>query len=837
MRFSDVSLSRLLPRPILAVFAGLALLAGCTVPAEAQDAPPPSNRPADAMPDAPLETRAADLVDRMTLEEKAAYASGRAFWTTEPLDRLDVPSIWLADGPHGLRRTRSPSDLGMGGSRPATCFPTAAGLAATWDPDVVRRVGAAIGEEAQAQDVQVVLGPGANIKRSPLGGRNFEYFSEDPLLSGRMAAAYIEGVQGEGVGTSLKHYVANNQEYHRMSTSAEVDERTLREIYLRSFEIPVRRADPWSVMVAYNRVNGTFMTEHDTLLSVLDDEWGHAGVAVSDWGATQDPVAALRAGLNLEMPGNEASAQQIVEAVETGALDASVLDRRVRETLELALRADSLRRPGASFDASMQSRHHEVAREAAAESFVLLKNDDGFLPLDPSAEREVAVIGAFAKAPRYQGAGSSRVNPTQVSTTYDALAEALGADRIRYAPGYPHAEADGDPDALRAAAVKAARSADVALVFAGLPPASETEGKDRDRLRMPETHNRLIEAVAEAQPETGVVLSNGSAVAMPWQEAPKAILETWLAGQAGGAAKADVLLGRTTPSGKLATTFPRRLADTPAYVNFPGEDRTVVYGERFFVGYRYYDEKDIEPLYPFGHGLSYTRFALDNLRVSADSASSSDGVTVRADVTNTGDRGGQEVVQLYLHDPESRLRRPPQALRGFEKVALGPGETKTVAFSLQGRDYAAWDDRRGRWTVESGAYEVRVGTSSRDLPLRQTVAIEGPAADQGPVLDRYSTINQWLDDPRGRQVIRPLLQQMQAAMGGGEESGGEEGGGEEGESDAGMEALFGSLPLSTLATFSGGALTDAMIEKMVRQVRPSPSPPESSSEAPTGQTP
>lgn len=783
----------------LSTLALIALLGLCAVSAAHAQGPSPDD----------LEARAAELVEEMTLEEKAAYASGRAFWTTEPVERLDIPSIWLADGPHGLRRTNSPGDMGMGGSRPATCFPTAAGLAASWDPGLVRRVGAALGQEAQAQDVQVLLGPGANIKRSPLGGRNFEYFSEDPILSGRMAAAYIEGVQSEGVGASLKHYVANNQEYHRMSTSAEVDERTLRELYLRAFEIPVTRADPWTVMVAYNRVNGTFATEHDTLLPVLNQEWGHEGIAISDWGATQDRVAALRAGLHLEMPGNDAHDQRLVEAVESGALSEDLLDRRVQSTLEIALRGDRMHRPDVAFDEQMQAEHHALARTAAAESAVLLKNEDEFLPLDASTDRQVAVIGAFAQQPRYQGSGSSRVNPTRVSTTYDALTDALGTDQVTYAAGYP-LEEEGDADALRAEAVEAARAADVALVFAGLPPAAETEGRDRTTLRMPEAHNRLIAAVADAQPATGVVLSNGSAVAMPWRDAPKAILETWLAGQAGGQAKADVLLGRANPSGKLASTFPKRLADTPAYLNFPGEDREVVYGERFFVGYRYYDEKNVEPLYPFGHGLSYTSFAVGDLTLSADSATSREGVTARATVTNTGNRPGQEVVQLYLHDPESRLRRPPQALRAFEKVALDPGETAEVQFALRGRDFAAWDNRRDRWTVESGTYEVRVGTSSRALPLRQTVSIEGPPADQGPVLDRYSTIDQWLQDPQGREVIEPLLRKMQAAMGGG-------GGGEMGLSD-----IFGSLPLSTLASFSGGALTDAMIEKMVQRVQSAP---------------
>ena len=783
----------------LSTLALIALLGLCAVSAAHAQGPSPDD----------LEARAAELVEEMTLEEKAAYASGRAFWTTEPVERLDIPSIWLADGPHGLRRTNSPGDMGMGGSRPATCFPTAAGLAASWNLGLVRRVGAALGREAQAQDVQVLLGPGANIKRSPLGGRNFEYFSEDPILSGRMAAAYIEGVQSEGVGASLKHYVANNQEYHRMSTSAEVDERTLRELYLRAFEIPVTRADPWTVMVAYNRVNGTFATEHDTLLPVLNQEWGHEGITISDWGATQDRVAAVRAGLHLEMPGNDAHDQRLVEAVESGALSEDLLDRRVQSTLEIALRGDRMHRPDVAFDEQMQAEHHALARTAAAESAVLLKNEDEFLPLDASTDRQVAVIGAFAQQPRYQGSGSSRVNPTRVSTTYDALTDALGTDQVTYAAGYP-LEEEGDADALRAEAVEAARAADVALVFAGLPPAAETEGRDRTTLRMPEAHNRLIAAVADAQPSTGVVLSNGSAVAMPWRDAPKAILETWLAGQAGGQAKADVLLGRANPSGKLASTFPKRLADTPAYLNFPGEDREVVYGERFFVGYRYYDEKNVEPLYPFGYGLSYTSFAVGDLTLSADSATSREGVTARATVTNTGNRPGQEVVQLYLHDPESRLRRPPQALRAFEKVALDPDETAEVQFALRGRDFAAWDNRRDRWTVESGTYEVRVGTSSRDLPLRQTVSIEGPPADQGPVLDRYSTIDQWLQDPQGREVIEPLLRKMQAAMGGG--------GGDE----MGLSDIFGSLPLSTLASFSGGALTDAMIEKMVQRVQSAP---------------
>jgi beta-glucosidase len=764
-----------------------------------------------------LEARAAELVSQMNLDEKASLSSGRTFWTSASMDRLDVPSIWFADGPHGLRRTLGPEEREE--SHPATCFPTAVGQAASWNRELTMQIGSAIGVEAQARDVQVLLGPGINIKRSPLGGRNFEYFSEDPFLSGKMATAHVRGSQSEGVGAVLKHYVANNQEHHRMSVSAEIGGRTLRQIYLRAFNIPVREANPLAVMLAYNRVNGTFMTEHAELLHVLREEWGYEGLTVSDWGAVQDRVRSAKAGLDLEMPTNSRNDQELAKAVRSGNLSEDILDRRVRKTVETALRGKKNSRSEISFDEEIKARHHDLARRAAAESFVLLKNEDGFLPLDPSAALQVALIGAFAKQPRYQGTGSSRVKPTRMSSVHDGLLDAFGEKQVTYAPGYPYGEGSGDVKVLREEAVKAACQADVALVFGGLPPGSEAEGTDRSKLQMPEEQNRLIEAVSEAQPSTAVVLSNGSAVAMPWHEEPKAILETWLAGQAGGEAKTDVLLGDASPSGRLPVTFPKRLADTPAHLNFPGEDREVRYGERFFVGYRYYDERDIEPLYPFGHGLSYTRFEMDSFSLNTDSIDvrsmqEESGLEAEIQVFNAGDRTGQAVLQLYVEGPEKRLRRPPKVLRGFRKVSLETGETRSIQFEIGKRDLAVWDDRRSRWVIESGEYRVQVGASSRDLPFEQKIEVEGVPKDQGPLLDRHSTVRQWLEDPQGRRAVQPLLRMMGDA----------EGRDRDDQSD--MRDIIANFPLSKLALLSLGGTAEKMVERIVQQVRSNEKPPD-----------
>ncbi|HEY8686740.1 MAG TPA: glycoside hydrolase family 3 protein, partial [Chloroflexota bacterium] len=548
-------------------------------------------------------TRIEELLDQLTVEEKVSLTVGRDVWTTQAIERLGIPSIWLSDGPSGLRRAVTSSDFGLGDSLAATCFPTESALAASWDLDLLREVGEAMGTECQAQGVQILLAPGVNLKRSPLGGRNFEYYSEDPVLSGELAAAFMTGVQSQGVGACLKHLVANEQETGRMYADSVVDARTLRELYLRAFEIAINKGNPWSVMAAYNRLDGTYCTENGFLLrDVLRQEWGFEGFVVSDWGAVNDRVARIDAGCNLEMPGGQPT-HDIVAAVQDGRLDAGCLDEIVRELLAVILRADSSRRPNATFD---PDAHHRLARRAASESVVLLKNDGGVLPLQSKQSNQItqiAVIGDFARSPRFQGSGSSEVVPTKVDNAYDELVRLAGAGtEVTFAPGYGEVN-EPDP-ALLAAAQATAGQAAVAVVFVGLPGFSETEGVDRKHIDLPESHNALVEAVLEVQPKVVVVLTNGSAVAMPWATRVTAIVEGWLAGQAGGGAIADVLLGVVNPSGKLSETFPLRLKDTPAYEDFPGEPAHCLYGERLWTGYRWYDARDIEPLFPFGHGLS-----------------------------------------------------------------------------------------------------------------------------------------------------------------------------------------------------------------------------------------
>ncbi len=658
------------------------------------------------------------IVAQMTLKEKASFASGRSFWHLQACERLEVPSVMVTDGPHGLRKQSSDGDhVGLNTSVPATCFPTACALASSWDPVLLHEIGVALGEQCVAEDVIVLLGPGMNIKRHPLCGRNFEYLSEDPLLNGEMAAALINGVQSQGVGTSIKHFAVNNQEYGRMFVDAIVDERTLREIYLRGFEIAVKTANPWTVMCAYNRVNGTYCSEHDWLLNeVLRKEWGFNGLVMTDWGAANDRVTGIAGGLDLEMPGGSGTNDARVEqAVQGGRLDEHLLDQAIVRNVSLALCGSELAAREVDLD---QTAHHALARRAAAQCSVLLKNDDALLPMTPAGR--IALIGEFARQPRYQGTGSSQVTPTQLDCAYDAIAEALGnSAELVYAPGYEAVYSKADEN-LIAEAVQAARSADVAVIFAGLPVTYESEGFDRAHMRMPDQHIDLIEAVCAANPNTVVVLLNGSPVEMPWLDNVRAVLESYLAGQAGGGAIADLLFGAENPSGKLAETFPRRLQDVPADQWFPGQGRQVHYREGLYVGYRYFDTAEVPVLFPFGHGLSYTRFSYADLVT----ASGADGVTVSLQLTNSGDRPGAEVVQLYTHAKQSAAYRPAQELKAYRKVFLQPGETQTVVLQLHRKDFAIFDPAQRDWVVEGGTYQLRAGSSSRDIRLTAEVIID-----------------------------------------------------------------------------------------------------------------
>jgi beta-glucosidase len=582
-------------------------------------------------------------------------------------------------------------------------------------------MGEAIAQECQALGVHIILGPGANIKRTPLCGRNFEYYSEDPVLTGELGVAFVQGVQRQGVGTSLKHFVCNNQEYQRMTISAEVDERTLHETYLAGFERIIKESEPWTVMAAYNRVNGTSVCEsHYLLTEILREQWNFQGIVVSDWGAVYARDKALAAGLDLEMPGYEGlNDSKVIQMVQTGQLDQRVLDGAVRRILRTVFMAVEGAQEGATFDPDV---HHALARRIAGESIVLLKNTDAFLPLDKRL-RSLAVIGGFARSPRYQGEGSSRINPTKLDTAYTEIAKLLGdGTELLYADGYSETD---EPDEERIQeAVQTARGAEAAIVFAGLPASYESEGFDRTHLDLPPSHNELIESVCRAQPNTVVVLSNGSAVTMPWVRLPKAILEGWVAGQASGGAIADLLFGRVNPSAKLPETFPVRLEDTPAYLNFPGEEDKVRYGEGLFVGYKYYEKKKVKPLFPFGFGLSYTTFEYRDLKLSDDTIADTETLEMSLKVKNTGQVAGKEIVQLYVRDVESRLVRPEKELKAFAKIALEPGEEVEVHFELSGRDFAYYDSVRKTWYIESGDFEVLVGSSSDDVRAKAVVSMQ-----------------------------------------------------------------------------------------------------------------
>ncbi len=696
------------------------------------------------------------IIRQMTLEEKAALCTGESMWTTTPVERLGVPRLTLSDGPHGVRRVPDASAINAP-SLPATCFPTASCMAATWDVDLIQAVGQALGEEAAALGVDVLLGPGVNMKRTPLCGRNFEYYSEDPWLAGTMAVAFITGVQSTGVGTSLKHFAANNQEHQRFSINAMVDERALREIYLPAFEMAVTQARPWTVMCAYNKLNGTYCSEHHELLvDILKHEWGFEGLVVSDWGAVHDRVKALQGGLDLEMPGPQPHrTQAVIEAVRAGALDEAVLDEATRRILAIVFKAAQFPKGGA-FDAAA---HHALARRVAGEGMVLLKNA-GVLPLQHPGR--IAIIGRAAKEPHFQGGGSSHINPTQVDIPLEELKKMAGDARLIYCEGYPATPAF--EQALIDEAVRAAQAADVALIFAALPGFKESEGYDRPDLDLTPHQVALIKAVSAVQPRTVVILNNGSAVTMSdWIDGVAAVLEAWMMGQAGGGAIADVLFGVVNPSGKLAETFPLKLADTPAHINFPGEIGAVRYGEGLFIGYRYYDAKEMPVLFPFGHGLSYTTFAYSNLRLSASEITDRDSLTVSVDVTNTGPVAGKEVVQVYVHDRQSSLKRPYKELKGFAKVALQPGETKTVTIRLEFRAFAFYHPGYKQWVAEDGAFDILIGASAADIRLTQTVTLRA-TRDLPCLLNRESTVRDWLNDRRGRPVFEPVFQSMRARM-------------------------------------------------------------------------
>lgn len=726
-----------------------------------------------------------EIISRMTLEEKARLCSGEGAWNTAALPEHDIPSLMLTDGPHGLRKQMGAQDhMGMNDSVPATCFPTAAGLASSWNKDLIEQVGISLGEECQAEDVNILLGPGTNIKRSPLCGRNFEYFSEDPYLSAELTTKYIQGVQSQGVGTSLKHFAVNNQETKRFNIDVILDERTLREIYLASFESVIKQAQPWSVMAAYNKINGEYCSQNRNLLTgILREEWGFEGFVVSDWGAVSERDAALSAGMDLEMPdSNGVGSEKIVNAVRNGSMSEEILDTAVERILTAICKALDNKKVHTTCN---QKAHHDFAREVAAESMVLLKNDGQLLPLQKQGE--IAVIGAFAKNPRYQGAGSSRVNPTQLDIPYDEIAKTAQPARVQYAQGYSLDTGEINIDLIEEAK-KVASEADTVILFVGLPEKYDAEGVDRKHLRLPDNQNALIEAVTEIKSNVIIVLLNGSAVEMPWIHKVQSVLEAYLGGQSMAGAVADLLFGDKNPSGKLAETFPVKLSQTPAYINFPGESDKVEYREGLFVGYRYYDQAEIDVLFPFGHGLSYTFFEYSDLRVDRNEIFDNEEVIVSVKVKNTGNRTGKEIIQLYVRDVECSVIRPVKELKGFEKIELAPGEEKMVTFKLGKRAFAYYNVELKDWHVESGNFELLIGRSSKEIELKETIKVNSSVK-----LRKRYTLDSTLGDIKHELAAAPFISSLMAGMGFGDS-------GAEGPFGMDIESLLNSIKLRVIET-------------------------------------
>ncbi len=727
--------------------------------------------------------RISELLSQLTLEEKAALCTGASPWRTVAVDRLGLASIIVADGPHGLRRSRDVESL-ITESHPATCFPVAAALSASWNVELAYEMGQALADEAIALHTDIILGPGMNIKRSPLCGRNFEYFSEDPLLAGEMAAALINGIQSKGVGTSLKHFAVNNQETRRFSVNAVVDERTLYEIYLAGFEIAIKKGNPWTIMCAYNRVNGDFCAENAYLLThVLRERWGYEGFVMSDWGAVHDRVRSVMAGLELEMPGpSPHRTQALIEAVQKGELDESVLNVAVERLLKIILKAQET--PKGNQPLNVEG-NHALARRVASECIVLLKNKDDLLPL--KGTEHVAVIGQAATTPVYQGGGSSHINSTVVDAALPFLQQ---AGEVQYIVGDASVEVDS---VAIAECVQVAQSADVAVLFIALPASIESEGYDRPHLSLTPQQVALIQAVARTHTRTVVVLNNGSALDMrEWIDEVDAVLEAWLPGQAGAGAISDILYGKVNPSAKVGETFPLKLQDIPAQLNFPGEGNEVRYGEGLYVGYRAFEAMGQAVLFPFGFGLSYTQFAYSDLQVSATAFGIADALEVSLNVTNVGAVAGQEVVQVYVHDVASKLKRPYKELKAFTKVSLAPQETKRVTLTLNDRAFSYYHPAYGQWIAEAGAFDILVGSSSADIHLSQQVELtQGTRLPS--LLNEDSLLSEWMEDPQGAALVQPLLDSTFKDVN---------------EDDLGVNMVdfFKDLPLKTLLGFNGASL-------------------------------
>ena len=739
-----------------------------------------------------------EILGTLTLEEKASLCSGADFWHTKNIEGKDIPVIMMSDGPHGLRKMYE-SSVNPNESIKAVCFPAACALACSFDRELVQDMGKALGNECQSEGVAVLLGPGANIKRSPLCGRNFEYFSEDPYLASQMAASHIKGVQSMGVGSSLKHFAANNQESRRLSVSAEIDERAFREIYLSAFEYAVKEARPQTVMCSYNKIWGEYSSQNKRLLTdILRDEWGFEGLVVSDWGAVDDRVKGVKAGLDLEMPASMGkNDRRIVDAVKNGELDEADLDKVAERVLSLIYTGDENRQYAARWD---KDKDRALARRIAADCFVLLKNEKKILPLD--TKKKIAFIGEFADKPRFQGGGSSHIN---VEQTASALEYSKEYAEVGYAHGYITSE-DRTDDALLAEAVGLAEQSDTVVIFAGLPDAFESEGYDRQHMRMPQCQLELIDKVCEVNKNVVVVLHNGSPIELPFADKVKGILECYLAGEMVGAAQCDVLFGKVNPSGKLAETFPIKLSDNPSYLNFPGEGDTVQYKEGIFVGYRYYEKKDMQVRFPFGHGLSYTEFEYSDISLSADEINEKDILTVTVTVKNTGKRDGKEAVELYVRDTHSSVVRPEKELKGFEKVSLKAGESKRVAFKLDKRAFAYYNTSIKDWYIEYGEFEILIGSSSADIRQKASVYVE-----TDNVIPMHFTLDslggEVMSFPEGRKIFGEVLKLVNMGFDAAQA---------DENAQMAAQAMFNDMPLHAMVSFvNDERITRELIENMV----------------------
>ena len=685
-----------------------------------------------------------DLISQMTLEEKASLCSGKDFWHLKSIERLGIPEIMVCDGPHGLRKQNAENKkVGIGNSYPATCFPTAVTTACSWDRDLIYKMGQALGEECLQHNVSVLLGPGVNMKRSPLCGRNFEYFSEDPELAGEMGAAFIDGVQSKGVGTALKHFAGNSQEMKRMTSNSIIDNRALRELYLRAFEKAVKKSQPWMVMNAYNLLNGEYCSENDWLQNkLLRDEWGFEGAVVSDWGAVNDRVTGLNAGNDLEMPSSGGiNDAKIVEAVKCGVIAEETLDKSVDRLLEIIFKGEANRKPGYKYD---EEAHNLLARQIAEQSMVLLKNDDNVLPLTRSEDEYVAVIGSFVDNPRYQGAGSSIINPTKIDSGRRAFNNS--PINVKFADGYDRSGKRKNEDAYITEACNLAKNASKAVVFIGLTDDYESEGFDRTTMKLPEGHNRLVEAVCRVNDNVIVVLEGGSPVEMPWADDVKAIVNAYLGGQSVSPAIVDVLTGKANPCGKLAETYPISLKDTPTSFRYPDSKEDVQYRESIFIGYRYYDMTKKDVRFPFGFGLSYTNFEYSDIKLRKKNLIKGEGAKVTFTIKNIGEVAGSEIAQVYVSKPDSKVFRAPKELKNFVKVYLEPGEEKKITVELDDRAFAFWNTEINDWCVESGEYRILVGASSRDIRLEATVKMK--SSDDETIVDMRETESVYFDgDP------------------------------------------------------------------------------------------